>query len=411
MSALSGLLAPGDRVFVSGGMGEPAGLLALLGDQPLPANLEFIQFPIGGVNTTDLTRLSETARLTTCFMTPALLGSVTGRVDFLPAQMRWFFDHVARNTDVALIQVAEDDEGQLRLGLSVDFAPAALSSARIVIAELNRGFVACAGSPPIDRSSIDLLIETRCPLLRVKASAVEDVSSIVGANVAALINDGDCIQTGIGAIPSAVLLALQEKNDLGLHSGLVDDGCMELIRRGNITGSRKCVDTGLHMAGAVLGSCDLVDWLARSPSVVFRGSDYTHDLRILRRLKNFVSINSSVEIDLLGQVNAEFSEGRQISGTGGSVDFMRGARASQGGRSIVAMSATARKGTVSRIVPRVGMVTALRTDIDTVVTEYGVAHLSNLAVRARAKALIEIAAPAFREELHEAAATTLAGFG
>lgn len=411
MNVLSDLLVPGDRVFVSGGMGEPAGLLALMQNFPLPVDLEFIQFPIGGVNATDLSRLSETARLTTCFMTPALMGSATDRVDFLPAQMRWFFEHVSRNTDVALIQVAEDQQGQLRLGLGVDFVPAALSSARTVIAELNRDFVACAGCPPVDRRRIDLLIETRSPLPLLKAPSVDEVSRRIGANVAALVNDGDCIQTGIGAIPSAVLAALQEKNDLGLHSGLVDDGCMELIRRGNITGSRKCIDAGLHVAGAVLGSGDLVSWLARAPSVVFRGSDYTHELKILSRLHNFVSINSAVEIDLLGQINAEFSEGRQISGTGGSVDFMRGARASQGGRSIVAMPATARKGTVSRIVPRVGMVTALRTDVDIVVTEYGVAHLADLPVRARARALIEIAAPAFREELREAFATAFAGFG
>jgi len=409
MNALTELLSPGDRVFVAGGMGEPVGLIALLDDPSLPENLEFIQFPISGLNTTDITRFNGSARLTTCFMTPTLQASETGRVDFLPAQMRWFFDHISRNTDVALIQVAEDAQGQLRLGLGVDLAPAALSCATTVIAELNKGFIACAGCPAIDRRRIDLLVETRSPLPLVQPPAVDAVSQRIGANVAELINDGDCIQTGIGTILVSVIRALRDKNDLGLHSGLLDDACMELVRSGNINGSRKRSDTGRHVAGAVLGTQELVDWLGSTPSVVFRGSDYTHDVKTLRGLDNFVSINSALEIDLYGQVNAEFAAGRQRSGTGGSVDFMRGARASKGGRSIIAMQATARRGTVSRIVPRVEMVTALRTDVDFVVTEFGAAHVGGLPDRERARSLMAIAAPQFREELQAAAA--VAGFG
>lgn len=254
-----------------------------------------------------------------------------------------------------------------------------------------------------------MLVETRSPLPRVETPAVDAVSQRIGANVAELINDGDCIQTGIGTIPVSVIRALHDKNDLGLHSGLMDDACMELVRSGNINGSRKRIDTGRHVAGSVLGTQALVDWLAYTPSVVFRGSDYTHDVQTLRGLDNFVSINSALEIDLYGQVNAEFAAGRQRSGTGGSVDFMRGARASRGGRSIIAMQATARRGTVSRIVPRVEMVTALRTDVDIVVTEFGAAQVGGLPDRARARALMEIAAPQFREDLQAAAA--VAGFG
>ena len=150
-----------------------------------------------------------------------------------------------------------------------------------------------------------------------------------------------------------------------------------------------------------LGDPDFNRWLADTPSVIFRGADYTHEVSIIRQLERFVSVNSAVEVDLFGQVNAEYAGGRQISGTGGSVDFMRAAKASKGGRSIVAMTATARGGTVSRIVPRVEMVTALRTDVDTVVTEFGVAEVKNLPTRARAEALISIAAPEFRDALLE----------
>jgi 4-hydroxybutyrate CoA-transferase len=178
---------------------------------------------------------------------------------------------------------------------------------------------------------------------------------------------------------------------------------MRLIRNGNITGHNKPIDTGVHVTGMALGSSDLLDWLADHDAVQFRGANYTHEIGVIRQIPNFVSINSAVEVDLFGQVNSEVAGGRQISGTGGSVDFMRSAKASPGGRSIIAMNATARDGAVSRIVPKVELVTALRTDVDIVVTEYGVAELRNTPARARAEALIALAAPQFRDELREAA--------
>ena len=174
---------------------------------------------------------------------------------------------------------------------------------------------------------------------------------------------------------------------------------MALIKAGNVNGSQKPMDQGQHVTGMALGSHDLIEWLADTPSVVFRGADHTHEVAAIRQLPNFVSVNSAVEIDLYGQINAEFAGGRQISGTGGSVDFMRAAKSSPGGRSIVAMNATARRGSVSRIVPKVELVTALRTDVDMVVTEYGVADIKNKPLRARAEALISIAAPEFRADL------------
>ena len=210
---------------------------------------------------------------------------------------------------------------------------------------------------------------------------------------------GTASRRGIGAIPMAILAALGDRNDLGMHGGLIDDGGMALIEAGNVTGARKTVDPGKHVAGLALGSERLHEWLAGRPDVVFAGADHTHELGVIRRIDNFVSVNSAVEVDLFGQVNAEVAGGRQISGTGGAVDFMRGARASQGGRSIVAMNATARGGTVSRIVPRVEMATALRTDVDVVVTEFGVAELGTGTVEERVAALIAIAHPDFRDEL------------
>ena len=231
------------------------------------------------------------------------------------------------------------------------------------------------------------------------AAGIDATAEIIGGLVAGLVQDGDCLQSGIGAIPAAILQALHGKSDLGMHGGLIDDGGMALIRAGNMTGRRKPVDTGSHITGMALGSKALLDWLAETPEVIFCGADHTHEVAAIRRIPNFVSINSAVEIDLYGQVNAEFAGGRQISGTGGSVDFMRAAKSSPGGRSIVAMTATARGGSASRIVPKVEMVTALRTDVDIVVTEYGIADLKYLPNRARAEALISIAAPQFRDQL------------
>ena len=189
------------------------------------------------------------------------------------------------------------------------------------------------------------------------------------------------------------------KNDLGMHGGLIDDAGRQLVDLGVLSGKSKTIDKGKHVTGMALGTDKLYEWLAFQKDVVFRGANYTHEVSVISQIDDFVSINSAVEIDLYGQINSEFAGGRQISGTGGSVDFMRAAKSSKRGKSIVAMNATAKGGEVSRIVQKVELVTALRTDVDIVVTEFGVANLKDLPVDQRADALVEIAAPAFREEL------------
>lgn len=397
--SLPGLMEAGQRIWVAGSSNEPTALLDRLAALELPPDLEFLQFPLAGYNAVDFTALSPTARFTTYFLTPALKGADPQRLQFLPMQMRAVFDHLAEGVDGVLLQVAQDRDGRLVPGPNVDFTAAALGRARWVAAELNASFTAPAGLPAIDPARVDCLVHSDRPLFELPSPAVDDTARAIGAHVAGLIRDGDTLQTGIGGIPAAILAALDQRNDLGMHGGLIDDGGMALIRNGNLTGTAKTIDRGVHVTGMALGSHALIDWLSQTPEVSFRGADYTHDVGVIRQLDNFVSINSAVEVDLFGQVNAEVVAGRQISGTGGSVDFMRGARASRGGRSIVALTATARGGSVSRIVPRVEMATALRTDVDIVVTEYGVAELRRLPAQARAEALIAIAAPDFRDEL------------
>ena len=398
---MASLFRPGQRVFVAGSANEPTALLAELAQTALPADLHYLHFPLPGYNRIDFTQFSPNAHMTTFFMSPDLRNAVPERLHFLPMQMRAVYDYLSADVDVFVLQVARDANGELRLGPNVDFAEAALACADVVIAELNLDFVAPAGGLKIAAERIDYLFESHRDLYEMPPPKINAAAEQIGALVADLINDGDCLQTGIGGIPAAILARLTEKNDLGMHSGLIDDGGMALIRAGNLTGSNKPIDQSVHTAGMALGSREFIDWLAHTPSVRFRGANYTHEVGVIGQLPNFVSVNSAVEIDLFGQVNAEFAGGRQISGTGGSVDFMRGAKASANGRSIVAMNATAKAGTVSRIVTKVELVTALRTDVDIVVTEFGVAQLKDLPADARARALIEIAAPQFRDELLE----------
>ena len=401
MQEVTNNLRSGQRIYVAGSSNEPTGLLRDLAASELPENLEFIQFPLPGLNQTDFTQFNDTASVTTFFMSSALAKGEAARVNYLPMQMRATYDYLATNVDVYLLQVAHDQEGRLRVGPNVDFHESVLAQNPTVIAQLNPSMVAPAGSPLMNPALIDVLIANDVSAPALAPANIDDAAQEIGRLVAGLIRDGDCLQTGIGAIPAAILNQLTDKNDLGMHGGLIDDGGMRLIQQGNLTGAQKTIDTGKHITGMALGSDELMQWLATERDVVFRGANHTHEVSAIRQLDGFVSVNSAVEVDLFGQVNAEMAGGRQISGTGGSVDFMRAAKASKGGRSIVAMNATARGGSVSRIVPKVEMVTALRTDVDTVVTEHGVAHIKDLPNRARAEALIQIAAPQFRDKLRD----------
>ena len=307
---------------------------------------------------------------------------------------------------MAIIQVGPARaDGSYPHGLGVDSQPAVLDKAKLVIAEVNRAMPVGGSAAPVPASRIDIAVEVDHPALELRVGAVtEDVQSVAN-HVTSLIHDGDCIQIGIGTLPIAVLRGLVTKNDLGVHSGMLADGMPELIDGGNMNGRRKTIDTGIMLGGVSMGSQALYDWTVGRQDIVYKPISYTHDSALIGRIDNFVSINSGLEIDLFGQLNAETLKGKQVSGTGGSVDFMRGAARSRGGRSIVAMTATAAGGRISRIVPAIdpgSVVTGLRTDIDHVVTEHGVANLRNLPVHHRPAALIEIAGPDFRDSLRDA---------
>ncbi|MBV1883831.1 MAG: hypothetical protein KUG82_19485 [Pseudomonadales bacterium] len=394
---LRSLFKLGDTVYVDGSTNEPVGLLNQLENM---SELHFIQQAIGSVNKRDLSTLGDRCTQETYFMTPYLRDGVKAkRVKFIPMQMRAVYDHIAsQSIDIALLLAARDKNGELRFGQNNAYATTAINSSKITIVEVSDAFVAPIGSQLVGDHA-DYLFASQTPASAYPLVAVDETSQKIGDYVAALVADGDCIQTGVGAVPSAILRGLRNKSDLGLHTGLIDSGAMDLIKAGNMNSRCKAVDSGIHITGMSRGGTELQAWLAEEESVQFRCANYTHEISIIQQIDNFVSINSAVEIDLFGQVNAEVVNGRQISGTGGSVDFMRAAKSSKGGRSIVALSSTARKGSISRIVNKVEMVTALRTDVDIVVTEFGVAHLKSASLAERAEALIQIAHPDFRDLL------------
>lgn len=398
-------LRPGMRVFVSGGANEPHGLLDALRAVPEAcAGVTFMQSIVPGLNRTDFCALHPEARITSFFMTPETQDAYReGRVDFVPMQIRVIPDYLADHpVDLALFSLADAGDGMLSVGLNADYTDVLFDTARCLVTEANRQIPAPVDARQIARERFECVLECDRPLAEYPLVTPTAEAEAIGRHVAGLIRDGDCLQTGIGAIPYAVLAALTDKNDLGLHSGLLDDGGWKLAARGVVTGRAKPIDTGLIVAGTVLGSPELYAWAGSAREIAMRPFSYTHDPQVLASLDNLVSVNSAMEVDFSGQINSETIRGRQMTGTGGSVDFIRGAGRARGGRSIIALTATAGGGKLSRILPRLAegsATTALRTDIDYVVTEYGVAHLRYLPLHERARALIAIAHPDFRNDL------------
>ena len=406
---VAGLLRPGMKVAVLGGCNEPRAIAAALHAQPeATAGVEFTVTRIPGIASPTLAPWAGST-VRSYFVTPEMRdGFEAGAVRFVPMQYRHVWDDLASAPfDLAIAQFTPPDgKGDCSLGIGAGFLPALLERSEIpFVAEWNRSLPRLPGAPTVPADRFDYVVETDVepPTL---ASRSGSVAERIGARVAELIRDGDCIETGVGAIPGAVLAALHGHRDLGFHSGLLSDGVMELVESGAVSGADKTIDTGRLVAAMVLGSPELYDWASRCDLLDLRTVNYTHDVQVIARLDNFVALNSAVEVDLFGQVNSEMVRGRQISGTGGAVDFMRGAAMSAGGRSIVALEATAGGGRFSRIVaalPAEHAATALRTDADIFVTEHGVAEVRGLDLAERARRLIRIAAPEFREELAEQA--------
>ena len=326
------------------------------------------------------------------------------RADYIPyvfSEIPHLFETLLP-VDVAMVTVSPPDaNGFCSLGVSVDYTKKAVETATIVIAEVNESMPRTHGDSFVHASDIDYFVEVDLPIAELKSVELTEVEINIGKNVAQLIDDGCCLQLGIGGIPDAVLRNLTGFKDLGIHSEMISDGVQHLVEKGVITGRRKTIHKGKVVVNFLMGSRSFYEWVNDNPMIEMRTVDYTNNPYVIAQNKRMIAINSALEVDLLGQVCADTMGPKQFSGVGGQLDFVRGARMSEGGKAVIALPSSA-KGHVSRVVSTLkpgAAVTTSRNDVDYVVTDHGVAALKGKTVRERMKALINIAHPDFREDL------------
>lgn len=398
------IIHEGDTVAWPGGTAEPSHSLGQLNAQIDDVPRATVLLNLGLSETIDAARLAKRMHV------KALGGAGTNRrfqdagaLDVLPAHYSALPELVARGIikiDVAMVQLA-GNERDLRLTPALDHVRDAVPRARIVIGEVNDQAPHLTGDTAVARADVDYLQCVSYPVIEVPAAPASAAERAIGEHVARMIPDGATLQVGLGTLPDAVLEALAGKKDLGLHSGTIADGVAKLVEAGVITNRLKPVDTGLTVTAGLIGTKRLYAWAHKNAALCVRSPRYTHDYLVTSQIPKLFGINTALEVDLTGQMNAEVAGARHIGLVGGHADFMRGCMRSEGGRGIVAMLATARSGAVSRIVPKLaaGIVTTSRSDADVVVTEYGVAELRGRSVSERAAALIAIAHPDFRDKL------------
>lgn len=329
-----------------------------------------------------------------------------GRADYVPmflSEIPKLFRRAEQRVDTALIQVSSPDQhGNCSLGISVEATAAACEVADKIIAHVNPNMPRTHGDSFINLKDIDHAFMDDTPLILHEPRDVSETERRIGEHVASLIGDGDCLQMGIGAIPDAALACLEGRRDLGVHTEMFSDGVLDLIDSGAINNSRKKIARGKVVTGFTMGSQKLYDFVNDNPEVVFLDIEFVNNPVVIAKNKQVTSINSAIQIDLSGQVCADSMGAKIYSGVGGQVDFVLGATFSEGGKSIIALPSTARKGTLSRLVPALergaGVVTT-RAHVDYVVTEFGVAALRGRSISERVRDLIAIAHPDFQEDL------------
>lgn len=398
----------GKRILVGSNCAEPQHLVhALARNAVLFRDNEVVHLLTMGAAPYVDPRYAGAFRHNAFFIGPNVREAISeGHADYTPiflSEIPGLFKSGQMPIHCVMMQVSPPDENNMvSLGISVDILPAAIACADIVIAQVNRSMPHTCGASRVPLDCIDYVVAADEPLLELQQHPCNEVFFKIGENVARYIHDGDTLQLGIGCIPDAILANLRDKHDLGIHSEMVSDGIIDLCKKGNITNKKKGINEGISIVSFILGTRKLYDFVDRNPYIRFHPSEYVNDPFVIAQNKNMVSINSALQIDLTGQVCADSIGSKFYSGFGGQVDFIRGARRSPGGRSFIALPATAKDGAVSRIVPNLnagaGVVTS-RADVDYVATEYGVAYLHGKTVRERSLALMQIAHPKFRDEL------------
>lgn len=327
-----------------------------------------------------------------------------GCLDVLPCHISQVPGFVRDGTipcDVLMVQVSPPNEkGQYSPALANDVIRAAAAKARVVIAEVNTRVPQAVCVDPLTASDIDFVVETDRPLIQVPAASAGALERRVAAHLDEHIPDRATLQVGIGAIPEAIMALLGGRKDLGIHSGLIGDSVVDLIERGAVTNAFKGCDEGVTVTGLLFGTDRLYRFVHRNPAARIAPIEHTHGADSLRSIERFVSINSALEVDLTGQVNAEGVGGDYVGAVGGQVDFVRAARRSPGGVSIIALPSTAKSGRASRIVARLsGPVTTPRSDVDVIATEHGAVRLRGLALQQRIAAMLSISFPEHRDAL------------
>jgi acyl-CoA hydrolase len=407
---LSRYIRPGDHIVWGQACGEPSTLVeALIAQAEGIGHLSaFSASSFSGLLTPDA--CSKFA-----FSSMGAIGALrsvaaAGKLGIVPChvgQIGHFIEQGLIRCDVAFVQVSPaNSEGHHSFGLISDHVMVAVNKARVIIAEVNDQVPYTFGEATLPAARIDYRVRVSRPPVEVQAAAIGETDLAIARHAAAFIGDGAVIQTGVGAVPDAILRLLHDRKDLGVHSGMLGDGLVDLVEAGVITNAKKPIDQGVSITGALIGTKRLYQFAHRNKAVAMRSSAYTHGEAVLTSLPNLVTINSALEVDLTGQVNAEQSGASYMGGTGGQLDYVRAGSRSPGGRSIIALPATAKGGKISRIAPALsGPVTTARSEVDIIVTEYGAAELKGQTLAERSRRLIAIAHPDFREALDLAAHT------
>lgn len=392
------------RIYAPGCSGEVEVFARAFAENPaLAAHLTFLGIWIPGINRTDYAGLHPSSRSELIFLSSDFRESFeAGRAKLRPLSYTQSWPWLETTPlDAAFIHVSPPDkDGLCSLGLSADFTPAVMNRPEILkIAHINPAMPVTSAAPKIAYETFDVVVDNPAPVLAYKTAPLPAVFSAIADNIATLIDDGACLQFGLGNVQLAVLRALNKKKQLRIHSGMISDPVLEAIKAGVFSD-----DEGAITTGVALGTTALYHHVANNPHIQFSPVQFTHALRTLAAISKFTAINSVIEVDLFGQANAEYMGTRQISGTGGLVDFLRGAAHAPDGKPILALSSTAKSGTVSRIVPKLRSpsVSVNRSDTGLVVTEFGVADLRGLPLEERAHAMIAIAHPDHQPDLRKA---------
>jgi 4-hydroxybutyrate CoA-transferase len=401
----------GDRVFVHTAAAAPQRLISAMTERaPALRRVEVVHLHTEGPAPYVRPEYSQSFHANAFFVGANLRSAIaSGEADYIPiflSEVPALFQREILPLDVALVQVSPPDKhGFCSLGVSVDASRAAVQAAGTVIAEINPHMPRTHGDGLVNVNEIDFAVEVEYPIHEHPRPVLSEVERAIGRNVAALVDDGATLQMGIGAIPDAVLAALGDHRDLGVHSEMFSDGVIDLVDNGVITGARKRVHPGKLVSSFLMGTRRLYDFVHDNPLVAMLVANYVNDTAVIRRNPRVTAINSAIEVDLTGQVVADSIGTRQYSGVGGQMDFIRGASLSEGGKPIIALPSTTGRGE-SRIAPQIkpgaGVVTT-RAHVHYIVTEFGAAYLYGKNLRQRARALIGIAHPDHREALERAA--------